>query len=76
MAEESVELTTEALAGLSQSILERMRQAVITADLDQLLATIQEVEEGDPRIARGLRSLAEGFQYEKLLNLLPVKDAH
>jgi CheY-like chemotaxis protein len=76
IAEEAVELTSEALVDLSQSIVERMRQAVITADLDQLLATIQEVEEGDPRIARGLRRLAEGFQYEKLLNLLPVKDAH
>jgi hypothetical protein len=47
-----------------------MREAVITADLDQLLAKIQEVEARDPRIARGLRRLAEGFQYQKLLDLL------
>jgi CheY-like chemotaxis protein len=76
IAEQAVELTTEALAGLSQGIVERMRQAVITADLDQLLATIQEVEAHDPRIARGLRRLAEGFQYEKLLKLLSGTDSH
>ena len=45
-----------------------MREAVVTADLDRLLATIQEVE--DPRVAKALRRLAEGFQYEKLLDLL------
>ena len=46
-----------------------MREAVITADLDQLLAMIEEVEVRDPRIAQGLRRLAEGFQYQKLLDL-------
>ena len=46
-----------------------MREAVITADLDQLLAKIQEVEARDPRVAQGLRRLAEGFQYQKLLDL-------
>jgi FixJ family two-component response regulator len=76
IAEEAVELTAEALRGLSQGVVDRMRQAVTAADLDQLLATIQEVEERDPRIARGLRRLAEGFQYEKLLVLLGAKDSH
>ena len=47
-----------------------MREAVITADLDQLLAKIQEAETRDPRIARGLRRLAQNFQYQKLLDLL------
>ena len=41
-----------------------------TMDLDQLLAKIQEVETRDPGIARGLRRLAESFQYQKLLDLL------
>jgi len=76
IAEEAVQLTTEALAGLSQGIVDRMRQAVITADLDQLLATIQEIQERDPRIAGALRCLAEGFQYERLLVLLRVRGDH
>ena len=46
-----------------------MREAVITADLDELLARIQEVEARDPGIAPGLRRLAESFQYQKLLDL-------
>jgi PAS domain S-box-containing protein len=68
-AEESAELTPEALAGLSQDLIEPMRDAVITADLDLLLAKIDDVEARDPRLARGLRRLAEGFQYQALLDL-------
>ena len=67
--EEAAELTPESLAGWPQDLIDPMREAVITADLDQLLAKIQEVEARDPRIAQGLRRLAEGFQYQKLLDL-------
>ena len=68
------ELTTESLAGLSQEFLHSMREAVITADLDQMLGKIQEVEAHDPGVAQGLRHLAEGFQYQKLLDLLNARD--
>ena len=67
--EEAAELTPESLAGWPQDLIDPMREAVITADLDELLARIQEVEARDPRIAQGLRRLAEGFQYQKLLDL-------
>jgi len=67
--EEAAELTPESLAGWSQDVIRPMREAVITADLDQLLATIRQVETHDPRVAGGLRRLAEGFQYQKLLDL-------
>jgi hypothetical protein len=46
-----------------------MREAVITADLDHLLTMIQAVELRDPRVAKGLRQLAEGFHYQELLDL-------
>ena len=68
--DEAAELTPECLAGWPQDLIDPMREAVITADLDQLLAKIQEVELRDPRVAQGLRQLAEGFQYQKLLDLL------
>ena len=58
-----------------QDLIDPMREAVITADLDQLLARIQEVEARDPRIAQGLRRLAEGFQYQKLLDLIEHGEA-
>jgi CheY-like chemotaxis protein len=64
-----VELTPGSLAGLPQDLIDPMREAVITADLDQLLVTIQAVESHDARVARGLRRLAEAFQYQKLLDL-------
>jgi PAS domain S-box-containing protein len=67
--EEAIELTAESLTGSLQDLILPMREAVITADLDRLLETIQVVEARDPRIGQALRRLAEGFQYEKLLNL-------
>jgi CheY-like chemotaxis protein len=67
--EEAAGLSPESLAGWPQALIRPMREAVLTADLDRLLAMIQEVEARDPVIARGLRRLAEGFQYQKLLDL-------
>jgi CheY-like chemotaxis protein len=67
---EAVELTPESLAGCSQELIDSLREAVITADLDQLLAKIQEVEACDSRVAAGLRRLAEGFEYQALLDVL------
>ena len=68
-AEDTAELTPESLAGLPQDVIDPMREAVITADLDLLLARIDDVQARDPRLARGLRRLAEGFQYQELLDL-------
>ena len=67
--EDAAVLTPESLAGWPRDLVEPMREAVITADLDGLLAMIQDVEARDPRTAQGLRRLAEGFQYQKLLDL-------
>ena len=71
---EAPELTSHDLAGFPSDLVGPMREAVITADLDQLLATIQVVEAWDARIAAGLRRLAESFQYEELLDLLITED--
>jgi hypothetical protein len=54
---------------LPQDLIHLMRDAVIGADLDQLLAKVEEVEASAPDIARGLRALAEHFEYQKLLDL-------
>src|SRR3954468_12096176 len=67
--EEAAELTPASLAGWPEDLIDPMREAVIMADLDQLLARIQEVEVRDPRVAQGLRRLAEGFRYQQLLDL-------
>ncbi len=65
----ATELTPESLAGLPPDLIQLMREAVISADLDELLAKIQEVDARDPRMAEGLRRLAERFDYQKLLDL-------
>jgi CheY-like chemotaxis protein len=67
--EKAAELTPESLAGLAPDLIHPMREAVISADLDQLLAKIQELEARDPPLAQGLRRLAEHFEYQKLLDL-------
>jgi PAS domain S-box-containing protein len=67
--EETAELTPKSLAAWPQDVINPMREAVIAADLDELLARIKEVEARDPGIAQGLRRLAEGFQYQQLLDL-------
>ena len=55
--------------GEHSELIDSMRDAVITADMDQLMIKIDEVEARDPRVAGELRRLAEGFQYQALLNL-------
>jgi hypothetical protein len=45
-----------------------MRETVVTADRDQSLEKIQDVDTRDLRIAQTLRRLAENFQYQKLLD--------
>ena len=73
---EVAELTPDSLAGWPQQIIDPMREAVIRADLDQLLVTIEEIETRDPRVAQELRRLAEGFQYQKLLDLFSTGSPH
>jgi hypothetical protein len=46
-----------------------MREAVLTADLDQLLATIAAVQSRDPVVANALRRMAESYQYQQLLEV-------
>ncbi|MES2644555.1 MAG: PAS domain S-box protein [Myxococcota bacterium] len=67
---ETAELTAESLVGWPEDILQAMRDAVLTADFDQLLEQIEGVQGRDPAVASGLRHLAEGFQYQKLLDVL------
>ena len=66
---EAAELTPESLAALPRDLIHPMREAVTSADLDQLLAKIQDVEASNPGMARGLCRLAERFEYQKLLDL-------
>ena len=73
---DAAELTGESLAGVPRDVIQKMREAVIRADLDDLLAKIQEIETHEPRIAQGLRRLADHFEYQKLLDLFGPEVHH
>ena len=64
------ELTAATFLNWPPDLINPMREAVVTADLDQLLVRIQAVESRDPDVARALRRLAEGFEYQTLIDLL------
>ncbi len=75
VAEEDVaELSTASLVALPLSLIAALREAVTTADLDQVLAIIDDIEEIDSSLARRLRRLAEAFRYQDLLDLLHIGD--
>ena len=63
-------LTSESLANLPGELVRQIRESTINADLDRVLELIQEAATHDARAANGLRSLAERFDYQKLLDLL------
>ena len=66
-----VAVTPASLAGCPAALLTSLREAVLTADLDLMLARIMEVDRGcDPGVAAELRRLAEGYEYQALLDLL------
>jgi CheY-like chemotaxis protein len=63
-------LDPAALAALPISLTAALDEAVTTADLDQVLAIIDEIESIDATLARQLRRLADAFRYQDLLDLL------
>jgi hypothetical protein len=50
-----------------------MRLATLNGDLDRLLEQIQEVEKTTPEAAQRLRTLANRYEYERLLNFFEGK---
>jgi PAS domain S-box-containing protein len=72
--DEFAEVTPQSLADIPADLIDLMREAVVAADLDQLLATIREVETHDSGAAAGLRGLAERFQYQKLIDLFAARN--
>ncbi len=66
-----VALTPASLAACPPPLLVVLREAVVTADLDLLLARIEDVEPCcGAGVATELRRLAEAYEYQTLLDLL------
>ena len=64
------ELTAEAVAVLPAQLIGELHAATIDADRDRLLELITVAESHDANLGRGLRILAERFDYRSLLGLL------
>ena len=64
-------LTLGAVGTLPHELVRQMREATINADLDLLMKLIDSVEATDARAAQELRNMAEGFEYQTILDLLP-----
>ncbi len=67
-------VTSARLSQLPQEIREQMGKAAAGGYQDRLLELIEQVAARDEQLASGLRELAVGFQYEKLIELLPGRD--
>ncbi|MEI6500131.1 MAG: response regulator [Armatimonadota bacterium] len=64
------ELTAEAVTVLPAQLISELHAATVEADRDRLLELIDEAESRDAIVGRGLRSLAQRFDYRTLLGLL------
>ena len=64
------ELTAESVAVLPAQLISELHAATIDADRDRLLELISIAESHDANLGRGLRILAQRFDYRSLLGLL------
>jgi len=67
-------LTPDPLGKLPPELVDQMRDATVSADLDRLNQLIDEAEQHDVAITQSLRDLAAAFDYEGLGNLFDRKD--
>jgi CheY-like chemotaxis protein len=62
-------LTRELVQVIPLDLREKMREATVKADLDELLKLIQQVKPYSSQVAKKLEDLANNYQYEALSNL-------
>jgi CheY-like chemotaxis protein/anti-sigma regulatory factor (Ser/Thr protein kinase) len=63
-------LTAATVARLPERLRRDLKQATLSADLDRMLALLDEAKAHDARLAASLRELAERFAYERIMDLL------
>lgn len=73
---EMTTITEESPEELPADLLEQMKQATKSAQLDKLLGLIDRVSERFPQLAEKLRTLANDFQYDVLLTFFEKGNSH
>ena len=59
---------------LQKRLVSQMHNAAAAADLNQLIKLINGIDSGYPQLTRHLLSLAKNYDYERLQNVLSLKD--
>ncbi|MCK4704125.1 MAG: response regulator, partial [Gammaproteobacteria bacterium] len=67
---DSKKLTPSDLTSLSKETIEKLKTSVEMLYMDVVLETIEEIREQDQALADALKKLAEGYDFEKLQQLL------
>jgi CheY-like chemotaxis protein len=63
-------LTSKIVSTIPIDLIKDLKQAVLSADFDQIMALIDQIEQSSPQIAGRLREMANDFQYDSLIHLL------
>ncbi len=75
LAEQSAKsaLLIKKIAKIPPAFISQLHNATLSADLDQMLELIRQIENLDLDLAKALKSLAESFKYQKLLEITAIK---
>ena len=68
---ESVPLTTASITGLPKELLVSLRQALVEGDLEAIASSINQVCLHNKNLGDALQALADQYQFEELLALIP-----
>lgn len=66
-------ISSEVVAGFPKDLVEHLHEATINADFDLIMKLIDRVDGIDSHVAQEMRNMADGFDYQGLLDLLPKR---
>lgn len=66
-------LQTQDLEGIPQDVLDRLVEAIISSDLNQIAQGLDEISTYDQKIAQTLQQSLDQFEYESILELISGK---
>jgi PAS domain S-box-containing protein len=66
-------ISSEVVADLPKDLVEQLHEATINADFDLIMKLIDRVDAIDSHVAQEMRNMADGFDYQGLLDLLPKR---
>ena len=64
-------LNREQIAALPEELVTRFKEALTTTEMDLIESIIQEIHQCQPQLGKDLAILADDFEYQKILRLLP-----